>query len=63
MRRHIFPTWEHSSPNDVTYLMSCHKVKEEYKPEEADLFLRMGALKDSDGTLPTPFRPCGFTTM
>lgn len=43
--------------------MSCHKAEEEYKPEEADLFLRMDALKDSDGMLPTPFKPCDFSTM
>lgn len=35
----------------ITYFLSCHKAEEEYKPEEADLFLRMDALKDSDGTL------------
>lgn len=44
-------------------LISCHKAQEEYKPEEADLFLRMDVLKDSDGTLSTPFRPCGFAAM
>lgn len=34
--------------------MSCHKAKEEYKPEEADLFLRMDTLKISDGMFSTP---------
>lgn len=63
MRQHFFPTRLCSSQNDVTYLLSCHKAQKEFKPEEADLFLRMDTLKDSDGKLPTPFRPCGFATM
>lgn len=46
----------------MTSFLSCHKAEEDYKPEEVDLFLRMDALKDSDGTWRTPMELCGLVT-
>lgn len=46
------------SHNDV--ISSHHPAEEEYKPEEADLFLSMDQFKGLDGELTPPFITQGF---